>query len=206
MLRGCWGRLTGYGLNISQHWWLNKCWDRLIGPLWIHIYFLFSRFVEDGANFSINSDDPLICQTRMDLEQGVAFNKIGLSPADLTRAVCCISKRFVFLWAVSIYAIVKKKRNYRIWLITTNKMNQSKREGRTCNGCQAREICKRRQTRGNTRKPSHVGFGFASDWLKKKSTSGQSQQTQWTSQNSKQKHATGARCGKTHVKCWFWIC
>ncbi|KAL9962813.1 hypothetical protein ACROYT_G031956 [Oculina patagonica] len=44
------------------------------------------RFVEDGANFSINSDDPLICQTKIDLEQGVAFNQIGLSPAELTRA------------------------------------------------------------------------------------------------------------------------
>lgn len=44
------------------------------------------RFVEDGVNFSINSDDPLICQTRLDIEQGVAFNQIGLSPAELTRA------------------------------------------------------------------------------------------------------------------------
>lgn len=44
------------------------------------------RFVEDGVNFSINSDDPLVCQTRVDLEQGVAFDKIGLSPAELTRA------------------------------------------------------------------------------------------------------------------------
>lgn len=51
------------------------------------MYFVFSRFVEDGANFSINSDDPLICQTKIDLEQGVAFNQIGLSPAELTRAV-----------------------------------------------------------------------------------------------------------------------
>ncbi|XP_020610606.1 adenosine deaminase-like isoform X2 [Orbicella faveolata] len=44
------------------------------------------RFVEDGVNFSINSDDPLICQTRVDIEQGVAFDQIGLSPAELTRA------------------------------------------------------------------------------------------------------------------------
>lgn len=44
------------------------------------------RFVEDGVNFSINSDDPLVCQTRVDLEQGVAFNKIGLTPAELTQA------------------------------------------------------------------------------------------------------------------------
>ena len=59
----------------------------------IHVAnFAFSRFVEDGANFSINSDDPLICQTRLDIEQGVAFNQIGLSPAELTRAVSCLSK------------------------------------------------------------------------------------------------------------------
>ena len=45
------------------------------------------RFAEDGVNFSINSDDPLVCQTRMDLEQGVAFNEIGLSLAEITRAV-----------------------------------------------------------------------------------------------------------------------
>jgi len=51
--------------------------------------FAFSRFVEDGVNFSINSDDPLICQTRVDIEQGVAFDQIGLSPAELTRAVSC---------------------------------------------------------------------------------------------------------------------
>lgn len=44
------------------------------------------RFAEDGANFSLNSDDPLVCQTRMDLEQGVAFTEIGLSPAEITRA------------------------------------------------------------------------------------------------------------------------
>ena len=50
--------------------------------------FFVSRFVEDGVNFSINSDDPLVCQTRVDLEQGVAFNKIGLTPAELTQAVC----------------------------------------------------------------------------------------------------------------------
>ena len=55
-------------------------------------YFGFLRFVKDGVNFSINSDDPLICQTRMDLEQGVAFNQIGLSPAELTRAVSCLSE------------------------------------------------------------------------------------------------------------------
>ena len=55
-------------------------------------YFAFSRFVEDGVNFSINSDDPLICQTRMDFEQGVAFNQIGLSPAELTQAVSCLSR------------------------------------------------------------------------------------------------------------------
>lgn len=52
--------------------------------------FFVSRFVEDGVNFSINSDDPLVCQTRVDLEQGVAFNKIGLTPAELTQAVCCL--------------------------------------------------------------------------------------------------------------------
>ena len=51
------------------------------------MYFVFQRFVEDGVNFSLNSDDPLVCQTRMDLEQGVAFNEIGLSPAEITRAV-----------------------------------------------------------------------------------------------------------------------
>ena len=55
------------------------------------MYFAFSRFAEDGVNFSINSDDPLICQTRVDIEQGVAFNQIGLSPAELTRAVSCLS-------------------------------------------------------------------------------------------------------------------
>ena len=54
--------------------------------------FAFSRFVEDGVNFSINSDDPLICQTRVDLEQAVAFNQVGLGPAELTRAVSCLSK------------------------------------------------------------------------------------------------------------------
>ena len=54
--------------------------------------FAYSRFVEDGVNFSINSDDPLICQTRLDIEQGVAFNQIGLSPAELTRGVSCLSK------------------------------------------------------------------------------------------------------------------
>ncbi|PFX10995.1 Adenosine deaminase, partial [Stylophora pistillata] len=46
-----------------------------------------TRFVEDGVNFSINSDDPLFCQTRVDLEQGIAFDNIGLSPAELTQAV-----------------------------------------------------------------------------------------------------------------------
>ena len=55
------------------------------------------RFAEDGVNFSINSDDPLVCQTRMDLEQGVAFNEIGLSPAEITRAV---SLRFFFFFVV----------------------------------------------------------------------------------------------------------
>lgn len=54
-----------------------------------HGEFCVSRFVEDGVNFSINSDDPLICQTRVDIEQGVAFDQIGLSPAELTRAVSC---------------------------------------------------------------------------------------------------------------------
>lgn len=49
--------------------------------------FCVLRFAEDGANFSLNSDDPLVCQTRMDLEQGVAFTEIGLSPAEITRAV-----------------------------------------------------------------------------------------------------------------------
>lgn len=44
------------------------------------------RFAEDGVDFSLNSDDPLVCQTRLDLEQGVAFNDIGLSPAEITRA------------------------------------------------------------------------------------------------------------------------
>ena len=55
------------------------------------------RFAEDGVNFSINSDDPLVCQTRMDLEQGVAFNEIGLSPAEITRAV---SLRFFCFFVV----------------------------------------------------------------------------------------------------------
>lgn len=44
------------------------------------------RFAKDRVNFSLNSDDPLVCQTRIDLEQGVAFNEIGLSPAEITRA------------------------------------------------------------------------------------------------------------------------
>ena len=61
--------------------------------------FAFSRFVEDGVNFSINSDDPLICQTRLDIEQGVAFNQIGLSPAELTCAVSCLSKSNLNLYA-----------------------------------------------------------------------------------------------------------
>lgn len=37
-------------------------------------------------NFSLNSDDPLVCQTRIDLEQKVAINEIGLSPAEITCA------------------------------------------------------------------------------------------------------------------------
>ena len=72
-----------------------KCRKKLIQYLNAVIHFAnfaFSRFVEDGVNFSINSDDPLICQTRLDIEQGVAFNQIGLSPAELTRGVSCLSK------------------------------------------------------------------------------------------------------------------
>ena len=49
--------------------------------------FCFSRFAEDCVNYSLNSDDPLVCQTRLDLEQRVALNDIGLSPAEITRAV-----------------------------------------------------------------------------------------------------------------------
>ena len=59
----------------------------LIESLFFLYFFVVLRFAEDGGNFSINSDDPLVCQTRMDLEQGVAFNEIGLSPAEITRAV-----------------------------------------------------------------------------------------------------------------------
>lgn len=66
---------------------------------------MFPRFVEDGVNFSINSDDPLICQTRIDLEQGVAFNQIGLSPADLTRAVSCIFILNTYLY-IEVLAVI----------------------------------------------------------------------------------------------------
>ena len=38
-------------------------------------------------NFSLNSDDPLVCHTTKDLEEKIAINKIGLSPAEITRAV-----------------------------------------------------------------------------------------------------------------------
>ena len=51
---------------------------------------LFFRFAEDGVNFSLNSDDPLVCQTRIDLEQKVAINEIGLSPAEITCAVSLV--------------------------------------------------------------------------------------------------------------------
>lgn len=44
------------------------------------------RFAEDGVNFSLNSDDPLVCQTRLDLEHRVVLNEIGLSSAEITRA------------------------------------------------------------------------------------------------------------------------
>ena len=47
-------------------------------------------------NFSLNSDDPLVCHTTKDLEEKIAINKIGLSPAEITRAVslalfCCLT-------------------------------------------------------------------------------------------------------------------
>ena len=45
------------------------------------------RFVEDGVNFSINSDDPLICQANLWSEFHLAFNKLGLNTAVLTKAV-----------------------------------------------------------------------------------------------------------------------
>lgn len=44
------------------------------------------RFAQDRVNFSLNSDDPLVCHTTKDLEEKIAINKIGLSPAEITRA------------------------------------------------------------------------------------------------------------------------
>ena len=58
-------------------------------------------------NFSLNSDDPLVCQTRIDLEQGVAFNEIGLSPAEITRAV-----RYVMHLTFSLKAILE---TFSLW-------------------------------------------------------------------------------------------
>ena len=49
------------------------------------------RFVEDGVNFSINSDDPLICQANLWSEFHLAFNKLGLNTAVLTKAVSLVS-------------------------------------------------------------------------------------------------------------------
>ena len=48
-------------------------------------------------NFSLNSDDPLVCHTTKDLEEKIAINKIGLSPAEITRAVSLlgVSKRTI---------------------------------------------------------------------------------------------------------------
>lgn len=46
-----------------------------------------SRFAEDRLNYSINSDDPLICDTNQEKEYKVSFIDIGLNAAELTRAV-----------------------------------------------------------------------------------------------------------------------
>ena len=70
-------------------------------------FFLFLRFAKDRVNFSLNSDDPLVCQTRIDLEQGVAFNEIGLSPAEITRAV-----RYVVHLTFSLKAIME---TFSLW-------------------------------------------------------------------------------------------
>ncbi|XP_031556443.1 adenosine deaminase-like [Actinia tenebrosa] len=44
------------------------------------------KFAEDGINYSINSDDPLVCDTNEQNEYRVAYNKIELNAAELTRA------------------------------------------------------------------------------------------------------------------------
>ncbi len=45
------------------------------------------RFAEDGVNFSLNTDDMLVCRTDMKAEFDVAFNKMGFTAALLTKAV-----------------------------------------------------------------------------------------------------------------------
>ena len=45
------------------------------------------RFAEDGVNFSLNTDDTLVCRTDMTHEFDVAFNRMGFSAALLTKAV-----------------------------------------------------------------------------------------------------------------------
>ena len=50
--------------------------------------FLFiCRFAEDGVNFSLNTDDMLVCRTNMRAEFNVAFNKMDFTAAMLTKAV-----------------------------------------------------------------------------------------------------------------------
>ncbi|XP_028404296.1 adenosine deaminase-like [Dendronephthya gigantea] len=44
------------------------------------------KFAEDGVNFSLNTDDMLVCRTDMTHEFDVAFNKMGFSAALLTKA------------------------------------------------------------------------------------------------------------------------
>lgn len=44
------------------------------------------KFAEDGVNFSLNTDDMLVCRTNMRAEFNVAFNKMDFTAAMLTKA------------------------------------------------------------------------------------------------------------------------
>ena len=53
-----------------------------------------SRFAEDGVNFSLNTDDTLVCQNDMRKEFCVAFNKMGFTAAMLAKAVRSLKMKF----------------------------------------------------------------------------------------------------------------
>ncbi|EDO45463.1 predicted protein [Nematostella vectensis] len=50
------------------------------------------KFARDGANFSLNSDDPLVCDTTIENEYRVAHDEIGLGEEDFKKATLNAAK------------------------------------------------------------------------------------------------------------------